>query len=69
VEERKVTSQSEQLRDRTKAFALRIVRLSTEAQSPWKTALAGRDFCGSELPGSMPVKIERRVCVETGHRG
>lgn len=38
MEERKETSQSEQLRDRTKAFALRIVRLfrslpkSTEAQ-------------------------------------
>ena len=68
-------SQPEQLRERTKQFALRIIRLfralprSEEARiDPWQAVAALGDIDRRQLPRSMPRALKSRVHGQARNR-
>ncbi len=63
----------QELRDRTKSFALRVVKIytslpkTTEAQVMGKQVLRSGKRCG-KLSRSLPGTIGRRISIENGNR-
>jgi len=66
-------SKQEELRNRTKRFALRIIRLfrhlprTTEVQVLGKTASAFRNIRRSKLSGGRSCKVESGIHLENGY--
>ena len=65
------TSANPQLLDRTKAFAIRVMKLVDSwslGGRDWKTVIAVGHVSGRELPSSTSRSFADRVLCENGYR-